>query len=99
MMEISHHGLRQAVGIPLLCAGVGFTLWSFVRSMRRIQQVNEMLPPEEQFYEFWWGPEKKMRFDRTYKNLFPGDKGLWKDSGLMLLGVALDGLGLWFFFQ
>ncbi|HWZ98036.1 MAG TPA: hypothetical protein VN025_09765 [Candidatus Dormibacteraeota bacterium] len=75
MMEISHHGLRQAVGIPFLCAGVGFTLWSFVRSMKRIQQVNEM------------------------KNLFPGDKGLSKDSGLMLLGVALDGLGLWFFFQ
>ena len=42
MMEISHHGLRQAVGSPFLCAGVGFTLWSFVRSMKRIQQVNEM---------------------------------------------------------
>ena len=77
---------------------MGFVLWSIVRGMDRVERVNALLPAEQRFNPFFWGPDKHLRFRRTYKALFPGDLGLWKDLGLMLIGVALEGTAVLLFF-
>jgi hypothetical protein len=40
-----------------------------------------------------------LRFRRTYKALFPGDNGPWKDVVLMSMGILLDVAGLFLFFR
>ena len=58
--------------------------------MDRVERVNELLPWEQQFNPFFWGPQKNLRFRRTHKALFPGDNGPWRDVSLMFTGVLLD---------
>ena len=95
----AHGSLRIILAIPFFCSGMGFVLWSVVRGMDRVERVNALLPREERFDTFFWGPEKSLRFRRTHKALFPGDRGLWKDWGLMLIGVLLEGAAMFLLFS
>jgi len=89
---------RVILAIVSFCAGAGIILGGVVRGMERVERVNSRWPESEQFAAFFWVPEKLQRFQRTYKALFPGDKGPLKDIALVFVGVSLEGIGVFLFF-
>lgn len=51
------HFWKNMLGLLLLCVGVGATLTSVVLRMDLVNRVNDLLPKEEQFEPFLWGPK------------------------------------------
>jgi len=84
---------RQLFGLALLVCGVGLILTHLVIAGRRIEKLNEVLPPEEQFDPAYVRRDA-WRFERVFRAKFPGDWSLQLELGCLIGGGIIEVIGL-----
>jgi hypothetical protein len=83
----------QLLGLGLLVCGIGLILTHLVIIGHRIEKLNELLPPQEQFdpalmrRQFW-------QFEKTFRAKFPNDKSLFLEIGCLVGGGLMEFTGL-----
>lgn len=84
---------RQLFGFGLLACGVALILSHLVIIGRRIEKLNEVLPPQEQFDPVHMRRDT-WRFEKTFRRKFPNDWTLTLEIGCLLVGGVLEFIGL-----
>jgi|SRR5579859_5461558 len=84
---------RQLFGLVLLVCGVGLILTHLVIAGRRIEKLNEVLPPEQQFDPTHMRRDT-WRFEKAFRAQFPGDWSLSLELGCILGGAIIEFIGL-----
>jgi len=88
---------RLIVGtIALACFSI-FGLVASLTNLQMLDQVNDMLPRNEQFATLGWYFSKYQRLNREYKRLYPGGRLLLKVRVLIVLMFACLFLSAWGF--
>jgi len=83
----------QLLGLALLVCGVGLILTHLVIIGRRIEKLNELLPPQEQFDPVHMRRDT-WRFERMFRTKFLNDKSLFLEIGCMVVGAVMEFTGL-----
>ncbi len=84
---------KQLIGLTLLVCGVGLVLTHLVIAGRRIERLNDVLAPEEQFdrakmrERFW-------QFERMFRAKLPNDKSIFLEIGCLVGGTLIAYVGL-----
>jgi hypothetical protein len=84
---------RQLFGLGLLVCGVGLILTHLVIAGRRIEKLNEVLPPEEQFDPAYMRRDM-WRFERVFRARFPRDWSLQLELACLFGGGIVEVIGL-----
>lgn len=61
-------------GIATYACALGCGMAASFTTFGMVDEVNEKLPPEQQFSHFWWDVEKSQRLSRAYRTLCPNGK-------------------------
>src|SRR5260221_841051 len=84
---------KQLIGLALLVCGVGLVLTHLVIAGRRIERLNDLLAPKEQFdpakmrEQFW-------QFERMFRAKLPNDKSIFLEIGCLAGATAIAYVGL-----
>ena len=84
---------RQLFGLALLVFGVALILAHLVIIGRRIEKLNELLPPQEQFDPVFMRRDT-WRFEKTFRTKLPNDKSLYLQIGCLVGGGFIEIIGL-----
>lgn len=79
--------------MALLICGVGLVLSHLVIADRRIEKLNETLPPNQQF-DVARMREQTWQFEKAFRRKFPGDWSLVWEIGCVIGGGVLEIVGL-----
>jgi hypothetical protein len=60
-------------------------LWNRLLYMERVEEVNKLLPENQPFNILWWHAGKYLRFENSYRRLFPGSKARNREFKLLVI--------------